>query len=81
MMRLVREDTQGLFVKTGGYTFQPLLPTIIITGVKVPALHQGGTPVAKVGDELWANTESMTEIDLIIYKNAFTVHREKQDNK
>lgn len=62
-MNTVHADIHGLFVRAGGYVFRPVFPvgyqhvykdgTALPVGAKVKATHQGGTPLAKVGNETW----------------------------
>jgi hypothetical protein len=66
-MTLIREDEHGLYVRVGGYVARPqitnnalayvllhrLTPTSFSAGDGTKAHHLAGSPLVKVGDELW----------------------------
>jgi len=58
-MSIIRSDIHGLYLKSGGYLFRPILPTDSeypsgtkhSAGIKVKAGHIGGSPYCRVGDK------------------------------
>lgn len=80
MTSLIRTDDAGLYVKTGGHIYRPILDTELKTGDKVPARSLENR-VAKVGSEIWAATAGMAESDIIARQIAAEMWLKKQQKR
>lgn len=80
-MSIVRQDKNGLYIKTGGHVFRPgavagydhaydMTAAGIQAGDRIKVRHMGGTPLCRIqlasGEERAWHTEQMDRGDIII---------------